>query len=475
MDKTERRRRTGWPCFGLVLALLLAPLAAAPAAEPVRDFYNVLAPTGADPWVIRHTDGRYYMTCTGGDRVTVSRSRTLSGLSAGERKTVWAPPRSGPYSREIWAPELHFLRGKWYVYFAADDGENANHRMYALENAEPDPFQGTFEMKGKVAPPGDDHWAIDGTAFEANGRLYFVWSGWEGDENLEQRLYIAPMSDPWTISGPRVVLSRPEYGWETVGHPNVNEGPQAVIHDGRVHLIYSASGAWTGSYCLGRLTARADRDLLDPASWRKSPDPVFRGANGIVAPGHCSFVRSPDGAEDWIVYHSAKYPGSVWDRTIRAQPFGWDASGLPDFGRPVPPDRPIRLPGGDPPRLRIELEGAKPGGVGVIEDAAASGGRAWMDPRGLVEVSVTAGQRGPHALAIRFSRRSARGGDRQRPSALTIEVNGQPAGRLRLSYTDGRWLVAYHRATLAEGSNTIRLRPEGEPVALDCLDVMPDP
>ena len=115
---------------------------------------------------------------------------------------------SGPNSRNIWAPELHRLRGKWYVYFAADDGQNRNHRMFALENASEDPFEGTFVEKGRVFDPAADRWAIDGTAIDLNGRLYFLWSGWEGTEDVDQRLYIAPMSDPWTISGPRVEISR---------------------------------------------------------------------------------------------------------------------------------------------------------------------------------------------------------------------------------------------------------------------------
>jgi GH43 family beta-xylosidase len=438
----------------------------------VRDFYNVLVPDGADPWVIRE-DGRYYMTYTTGNSVVLVRSRTLSGLGAGERRVVWRPPAGGPASRDIWAPEVHRLCGKWYVYVAADDGKNENHRMFALENDRADPFEGTFELRGKIAPPGDDHWAIDGTAFEAAGRLYFLWSGWPGYEDVEQVLYIAPMSDPLTISGPRVAISRPEWGWETYDKPNVNEGPEVLVRDGKVHVIYSASGAWTNLYCLGRLEARADDDLLDPCSWRKVPEPVFRGGNGIVAPGHAGFVRSADDREDWILYHAAKYPGSSWSRVVRMQPFSWH-EGAPVFGRPVPPDRPIPLPSGDPPRLRVECERGQGTGREVVPDTTASGGAKLAGPTGgdgAVEVSFDADSAGPHTLVVRHA--WSRPG-RVRPPRLRVAVNGEAAGELRPSNAGGNWSVAYLPAALRAGENTIRIEGDAA-VALDCVDVMPAP
>jgi GH43 family beta-xylosidase len=148
------------------------------ADEPrtVANFYSVVSPTGADPWVLRHSDGWYYTTATTARNVTLIRSRTISALGAGERKVVFAPP---PGMKNLWAPELHRMEKAWYIYFAADNGNNANHRMFVLENASADPFQGTFALKGKVATRSDDRWATDGTLLRVNDRTYFVWSGWE--------------------------------------------------------------------------------------------------------------------------------------------------------------------------------------------------------------------------------------------------------------------------------------------------------
>jgi GH43 family beta-xylosidase len=239
---------------------------------------------------------------------------------------------------------LHLLDGRWYIYVAADDGDNRNHRMYVLRGDAEDP-QKPFKLKGRIAAR-TDRWAIDGTILETEGRRYFVWSGWEGDQNVSQNLYVAPLSDPWTISGERVCISKPELPWEMNGRPLINEGPEVLVNkEGKVFLIYSASGSWTDDYCLGELALNG-RDPMKPSSWSKSPKPAFARTADVFGPGHGSFVRSPDGKEDWIVYHAARIKGGGWDRDVRAQKFGWLADGSPDFGAPVATGVAIQEPSG---------------------------------------------------------------------------------------------------------------------------------
>ncbi|HVF89255.1 MAG TPA: glycoside hydrolase family 43 protein [Blastocatellia bacterium] len=324
-------------------------------------FTNPLLSSGADPWVI-NKDGVYYYMHTTGDDLTIWKTRNLADLKKAEKKVVWTPPSSGPYSKDIWAPELHFLQGKWYIYFAADAGRNQTHRLWVLENISPDPLQGNWVMKGKLADPSDK-WAIDGSVFEHKGRLYVIWSGWEGDENGTQNIYIARMKNPWTIEGHRVRISSPAYPWEKVGdldvkrdpdnppHVDVNEGPQILSRGDKIFLVYSASGCWTEHYSLGMLSASADSDLLSPGSWKKSPRPVFESSPqaGAYGAGHNSFFQSPDGREDWILYHANSRPnqGCGGHRSPRAQRFTWRADGTPDFGKPLPIGKPMRAPSGN--------------------------------------------------------------------------------------------------------------------------------
>ncbi len=213
---------------------------------------NPLLPSGADPWITSRNGFYYYMNSMGSSLV-IWKTKNIGALATAEKKTVWRPPASGPYSRDIWAPELHFLRGKWYIYFAADGGRNESHRIWVLENAAADPLDGEWQMKGKMADPSD-RWAIDATVFEHDSRIYMVWSGWEGEVNGAQNLYIAELSDPYTVKGNRVRISSPEYPWEKIGdlkprvaseanpgadprnpiHVDVNEGPEILQHGSRI-------------------------------------------------------------------------------------------------------------------------------------------------------------------------------------------------------------------------------------------------
>src|ERR1700751_815576 len=185
---------------------------------------NPLLPTGPDPWLIVK-DGVYYYMNTTGSTLTIWKTRHLGALASAEKKVVWTPPSSGPYSHEIWAPELHFLKGKWYIYFAADAGTNQSHRVWVLENSSPDPMQGKWGMKGKLADP-DGRWAIEPTVFENRGRLYAAWSGWEGDINGVQSIYIAELANPWPGKGRRARISSPQYPWEKIGDRDLKRDPE---------------------------------------------------------------------------------------------------------------------------------------------------------------------------------------------------------------------------------------------------------
>jgi GH43 family beta-xylosidase len=323
-----------------------------------KTFTNPLLSSGADPWCI-YKNGFYYYTNSTGNNITVWKTSSIAGLKTAEKKVVFTPPASGPYAKELWAPEIHFLQGKWYIYFAADSGSNNDHRLWVLENSSVDPLKGEWKMKGKFTTP-EDKWSIDGSVFEYRKQLYTIWSGWQGDSNGEQDIYIAKMKNPWTIDGNRVKISTPELPWETIGdlhdkdnppHVNVNEGPEVLVHGNHLFLIYSASGCWTDFYALGMLTARAGTDLMNAASWTKSPEPVFKQSveNGVYAPGHNSFFKSPDGKEDYILYHANSKPGQGCGgfRSPRAQKFTWNKDGSPNFGVPVKEGEMLNVPSGN--------------------------------------------------------------------------------------------------------------------------------
>jgi GH43 family beta-xylosidase len=279
----------------------------------------------------------------------------MSELKKVEAKVIWTPPATGMWSNSIWAPEIHFLQGKWYVYFAADNGDNANLRMFVVENASSDPFQGKWVLQGQIKP-ATDRWAIDGSVFENNGLFYFIWSGMSGkEENVAQNIYIAQLENPWTIKGDRVLISTPEFPWESKGatssEPKVNEGPTMLKGSDKLFITYSASGCWTDDYCLGMLTASAGADLLNPASWTKSKEPVLEKSveAKVFAPGHNGFFKTMDGKEDWIIFHANEKSGDGCGdlRKTRMQKITWRSDGTPDFGIPVSNKTQVKKPSGE--------------------------------------------------------------------------------------------------------------------------------
>jgi GH43 family beta-xylosidase len=331
------------------------------AAAADTTFTNPLLKSGPDPWAIYH-EGNYYYIKSEAGRLVLMKTPDITDLQNAEQQVIWEPPEGKIYSQNIWAPEIHNINDDWYIYVAADDGDNRNHRMFALENSAQNPFEESFEMKSQIKTDPNDNWAIDGSVFEHEDELYFIWSGWEKPkvDTETQNIYIAKMSNPWTISSDRMLLSTPEYEWErnwkyeATFVPDapvyVNEGPQMLKQGDKLHIIYSASGCWTPDYALGRLSTKAGSNLLNPDAWEKSPDPVFKKSeeNGVYGTGHNSFFQSPDDTEDWILYHANDTPdgGCGNSRSPRAQKISWTEDDMPILGKPVSTSTELVKPSG---------------------------------------------------------------------------------------------------------------------------------
>jgi GH43 family beta-xylosidase len=306
---------------------------------------------GADPCVVKYAGVYYACGAEAGGCIAVYRSDTP--VYRGDRKVVWTPPGRGWNRAQVWAPELHRVRGRWYVYYAASDGRNATHRMGVLAAVSDDP-QGPYVDGGQLYT-GDDvargslnRWAIDGTVFELRGQLYFVWSGWEDERDI-QHLYIARMTDPTTVCSNRLQICPNNcHPWEKVGERHhergLHEGPQILRRFGRILLIYSCSGSWQPTYKLGLLHMAEDDDPMRPGAWTKFPSPVFSSTPDVFGVGHCCFTESPDGSEDWLLYHAKRHRRDGWQREVRAQPFTWRPDGFPDFGAPLATGAAVALP-----------------------------------------------------------------------------------------------------------------------------------
>jgi len=305
---------------------------------------NPLIEQRADPWCMRHMDGNYYFTATVPeyDRIELRCASTVVGLRSAKPKVIWHKHKRGPMSHHIWAPEIHYVDGTWYVYFAAGQAEDIwAIRMYVLECSASDPLAGKWIEKSQLRTDWES-FSLDATTFEHDGERYLVWAQKDPAIRGNTNLYIAQMDTPWSITGRQVMITKPDHGWERVGFW-VNEGPAVLIRNGRVFISYSAS-ATDHNYCMGLLSANEDKDLLNPVSWHKAPMPVFKSSTGAgqYGPGHNSFTIAPDGKTDLLFYHARNYrdiegdPLRNPDRHARVQRLCWKQDGTPDFGEPVP-------------------------------------------------------------------------------------------------------------------------------------------
>lgn len=297
--------------------------------EETLSYANPFIMQRADPYICYdEEEGSYYFTSTypafhnvlgGYDRLIMRKADTVEGLSdenggLQNENVIWQAPSGGNMSRHIWAPELHKINGRYYMFFAAGNESNVWHiRPYVLVCKEGcDPYlpeswrnaDGSYEIH--AAESRDSRYfknmSLDMTYFEHNGKHYVIWADIIG----QSALYMQEIDPdrPWVgISDKVIMLTTPEYGWEREGE-RVNEGASIIKHDGKIFCAFSASG--TGpEYCIGGLYADEDSDLLDEASWTKLGYPLLTSADvaGEYGPGHNCFFYDPNG-NPIFVYHA---------------------------------------------------------------------------------------------------------------------------------------------------------------------------
>lgn len=179
----------------------------------------------ADPWVYRHSDGYYYYTASYGstfNQIQIKRAKTIDLLdssSDAEVATIITPGAGNFASIQtyLWAPELHYIDGNWYLFFTATCNETGNPayrtsewavKNYVAKCTDDDPLTGTWDLcgrvravKGKVfdetalddtsnadkmdltlyqkaGDTGPYAWMmnLDGTAFKVKGQWYYAWA-----------------------------------------------------------------------------------------------------------------------------------------------------------------------------------------------------------------------------------------------------------------------------------------------------------
>ncbi|MFG6687813.1 family 43 glycosylhydrolase [Mariniflexile sp. HNIBRBA6329] len=322
--------------FALVITVTLCPHQ---NYSQTLEFNNPIAEQRADPWVYKTDDGVYYLTATVPEynQIVIRKSNSINGLKEAQEKVVWHKHKQGVMGHHIWAPELHWIDGKWYIYFAAGGAENIwNIRMWALSNSSKDPMEGEWTEEGQIITQRES-FSLDATTFQHKGKRYLIWAQNVRGGKHGTALVLSEMKTPTSLTGPEVILTEPEFSWEKIKY-HVNEGPAVIKNNGRIFVTYSAS-ATNHNYCVGLLWIDEKADLLDASNWHKSPGPVFYTDEDLqrYGPGHNSFTTSEEGKTTIMIYHARDYKEilghelSDKNRATRARVVEWTERGFPDF------------------------------------------------------------------------------------------------------------------------------------------------
>ncbi|WP_171686592.1 family 43 glycosylhydrolase [Paenibacillus planticolens] len=329
--------------------------------EGAPNYMNPINKNGADPDIFKGPDGYYYYTSSymdyshnGSkdyqyDRVAIRRAATIEGLSTAAERTVFLRKPSGDASYHIWAPEIHYMKfpgeteGKWVIYFAGGKvSSNFDLRVYEIECDSQDPMTGNWSDITKVTISGEI-FDLDATVFQHNNEWYMAWAHKPGSNSL---INIAKMTSRTTLDSQQVTIAFPEYTWERRAD-RVLEGPTVMKKNGKIFMGYAA-GSTDSTYSIGLLTAvdSPNTDLLDPASWKKTPYPLMIGSqeNQQFGPGHATFTEAEDGKTAILSYHARPNQGysgvsgysPLYDATryARVAVIYWHKDGTPYFGIP---------------------------------------------------------------------------------------------------------------------------------------------
>lgn len=317
--------------------------------EPGPTFENPVAARTPDPHVSVHGDD-VYLVYSPGDRIVLRRAGSLLDLNEAEERLIWEPPPDTMHSADLWGPELHRIDGRFVVYYSATDasflGLSGNYRLWALEADGDDPFTATWGHAGPVVVPEQDAVATHPTVFEADGERFLAWSGRRAGLDFTNRIFVARLLDAFTVEGPGVELAEPIEEWEG----GSLQSPSVLERGDRRILVYATASCIAAERSLGLLAQPASASPLDP--WQSSPDPWLEAdpVQATWSPGQPGFVTSPDGREDWLVYHAATASllGCGDERAMHLNRVTWTPDGAVLEG-PTGAGTPLPTPGGTAP------------------------------------------------------------------------------------------------------------------------------
>ncbi|MGI8912161.1 MAG: family 43 glycosylhydrolase [Rubrobacteraceae bacterium] len=269
--------------------------------------------TFPDPVSIRAKDGYWYaytstepvLQSKGDDSdhylSTIRSDDMVNWEYVGDVFTEETRPDWHPEGSRLWAPDVRYLNGKYYLYYSVAKPPPGPDDFFTVGVATaPTPTGPWADSGGPVIPPKgacDTFTDIDPAQYTGpDGTRYMLWGSF-------RNLCVAEMNAEATrVVGPvREVYKGPV------------EGGYVVRHDGYYYLFASESNCCFGEFSgyqvrVGRSESPTgpfvDREGI-PLTAQKTKGAFVLSANGNkwVGPGHQSITTDLAG-QDWLVYHA---------------------------------------------------------------------------------------------------------------------------------------------------------------------------
>lgn len=274
------------------------------------------APIMGDPFLhYEESEKTFYLYgTTGGSRFDYYVSKDLVDWSLGG--TCFQPTSSDWSQNRLWAPEMHKIGDKYYLYYSAAENSSATlHCSVAVSDSPKGPFTNNIAEGVDGSKPRFDFGfaSIDGSVFvDDDGKMYYYFAKDQVDGI--STIWGAELENPYTLKGPAKQLTRVGYSkttgnetqpWETA-QGRWNEGPYMVKHGDIYYLTYSANMYTSKYYGVGYATSFSPLD-----DFEKPADCMLMGSEKLAnsadewdyasGTGHHMFITL--GNQTYVVYH----------------------------------------------------------------------------------------------------------------------------------------------------------------------------
>jgi arabinan endo-1,5-alpha-L-arabinosidase len=300
------------------------------ALELTGNFRNV-----HDPVIIKQDD-TYYLYCSGA-RIPTRSSKDLhdwQGVRPGPLPETpqWAKDYV-PKADSIWAPDISFYNGKYYLYYSVSTF-GSNHSCIGLETnvtLNPEDPNYKWEDQGLVIAsdrPSSYNCIDPNRVMDEDGNVWLAFgSFWTGIKMRRLDADTGLLSEEDTTL---YALARRDAKNDP---PDAIEGP-FIIHKGDYYYLFASFD----SCCKGvdsTYNVRVGRSetVTGPYVDKDGTEMLKGGGTQITfpssrwrGPGHNSILQEDD--KDWIVYH-AYDAGNGGTPTLRIVPLQWDNDGWP--------------------------------------------------------------------------------------------------------------------------------------------------